>query len=324
MIRTVEKIKPEAQEMRAVFASVMDEMAEKDSRVMYLDCDLMNSIGMTKFSKKYPEQTINCGIQEANMIGVAAGMSATGLIPFAHTFGTFATRRVMDQVFLSAAYARLNVRIIGSDPGVTASLNGGTHMPLEDMGLMRCIPEITILEPTDSVMLADLLRQTKDLYGVFYIRLSRKVAEQVFREDSSFAIGQAAPVLEGSDVTLFASGICVADAVKAAGILKAEGISAAVSNLFTIKPLDEQAVLRAAVETGAIVTIENHNVIGGLGSAVAEALAQNHPAPLERVGVQDHFGEVGEVDYLKTAFHMQPEDIAAAARKAIRRKAEQK
>ena len=321
MYKVMEKIQPEKHEMRAVFAEVMEELAEADRRVMYLDCDLMNSIGMSKFAKKRPERTVNCGIQEANMIGVAAGMSATGLIPFAHTFGTFASRRVMDQVFISAAYAKLNVRIIGSDPGVTASTNGGTHMPLEDIGMMRCVPEVTIIEPTDSVMLADVLRQTKDKYGVFYIRLSRKVAEQVYQEGSTFEIGRAAPFRDGKDVTIFASGICVDDAVKAADMLAADGISAAVSNIFTIKPIDRDAIALAAKTTGAIVTAENHSILGGLGSAVAEVLAETVAAPLERIGVRDHFGEVGSVDYLKKAFGMTPEDIAKAARKAIQRKA---
>ena len=174
MFKICKEIKNEELEMRQVFAKVMEELASKDDRVVYLDGDIMNSIRMVEFSKKYPERTINCGIQEANMIGVAAGLSATGLIPFAHTFAPFASRRVMDQVFVSCAYAKLNVRIIGSDPGITAGSNGGTHMPLEDIGMMRCVPNVTIIEPTDSNVLADMLRQTKDMYGVFYIRLSRK------------------------------------------------------------------------------------------------------------------------------------------------------
>lgn len=318
----VEKaVVPEQREMRAMFADTMDAMAGEDGRVVYLDCDLMNSIGMTPFSKKYPAQTVNCGIQEANMVGVAAGMSATGLIPFAHTFGTFASRRVMDQVFVSAAYAKLNVRIIGSDPGVTASTNGGTHMPLEDIGMMRCVPEVTILEPTDSVMLADLLRQTKDRYGVFYIRLSRKVADKIFTDGSTFMIGRAAYLRDGSDVTIFASGICVADALKAADILADAGIRAAVSNMFTIKPVDRQAIVEAAEKTGAVVTVENHSVIGGLGSAVAEVLAETVCAPLERVGVRDRFGEVGSVEYLKKTLGIGVDDIVAAAKKAVARKA---
>ena len=320
MYKVCEKIETEAVEMRSVFAQVMEEMQAKDSRLIYMDADLMNSIGMAKYWKEHPEKTINCGIQEANMIGVAAGMSATGLIPFVHTFGTFASRRVMDQVFVSAAYAKLNVRIIGSDPGITASLNGGTHMPFEDMGMMRCIPEITILEPTDSVMLADMIRQTKEKYGVFYIRLSRKKCEKIYEDGSSFEIGKAAKVRDGKDVTIFATGICVAEAVKAAELLEKEGISAAVSNMFTIKPIDKDAVIEAAKNTGAVVTAENHNIINGLGSAVAEVLAENVCVPLERIGAEDCFGEVGPVDYLRERFEMTAEDIAKAAKRAISRK----
>ena len=310
----------EAQEMRAVFAEVMEELSQQDDRVVYLDADIINSIGMTKYWKAHPERTVNCGTQEANMIGMAAGMSATGLIPFTHTFGCFATRRVMDQVFLSAAYAKLNVRIIGSDPGVTAALNGGTHMPFEDMGLMRCIPEVTILEPTDSVMLADLLRQTKDLHGVFYIRLSRKKVQKIFADGSTFTIGKAAKLRDGNDVTIFATGISVADALRASDMLAAEHISAGVTNLFTIKPIDREAIAEAAQSTGAIVTAENHNVIGGLGSAVAEVLAETTPCALERVGVHDRFGEVGDVEYLKKTLHLTAEDIVLAAKRAIARK----
>lgn len=320
MYKVCEKIETEAVEMRSVFAQVMEEMQARDSRLIYMDADLMNSIGMAKYWKEHPDKTINCGIQEANMIGVAAGMSATGLIPFVHTFGTFASRRVMDQVFVSAAYAKLNVRIIGSDPGITASLNGGTHMPFEDMGMMRCIPEITILEPIDSVMLADMIRQTKEKYGVFYIRLSRKKCEKIYEDGSSFEIGKAAKIRDGKDVTIFATGICVAEAVKAAKLLEKEGISAAVSNMFTIKPIDKDAIIEAAKNTGAVVTAENHNIINGLGSAVAEVLAENACVPLERIGAKDCFGEVGPVDYLRERFEMTAEDIAKAAKRAISRK----
>lgn len=320
MYKVCQKIETEAVEMRSVFARVMEEMQAEDRRLIYMDADLMNSIGMANYWKAHPEKAINSGIQEANMIGVAAGMSATGLIPFVHTFGTFASRRVMDQVFVSAAYAKLNVKIIGSDPGITASLNGGTHMPFEDMGMMRCVPEITIIEPTDCVMLADMIRQTKEKYGVFYIRLSRKKCEKIFEDGSTFEIGKAAKVREGKDVTIFAAGICVAEAVKAAELLEQEGIQAAVSNMFTIKPIDREAVIEAAKTTGAIVTAENHNIINGLGSAVAEVLAENTYAPLERIGAKDCFGEVGPVDYLKKRFEMTAEDIAKAAKKAISRK----
>ena len=319
-IKIAKNITTEEKEMRAVFAEVMDEMAAKDDRVIYFDADLMNSIGMTGFSKKYPERTINCGIQEANMIGTAAGISATGFIPFVHTFGCFATRRILDQIFVSAAYAKLNVRIIGSDPGITAAYNGGTHMPLEDLGLMRAIPEVTVIEPVDTVMLADVLRQTKDMYGVFYIRLSRKKAERLYEEGSTFDLGKAVTLKEGNDVTIMATGIMAAEALRAAEQLKKEGISARVLNIFTLKPIDTDAVIKAAMETGAIVTAENHNMINGLGSAVAEVLAENCPVPMERVGVRDIFGEVGSMEYLKERFRLTAEEITDRAKKAISRK----
>lgn len=316
----VDAIKPEAVEMRATFARVMDELAAQDPRVIYLDCDVINSIGMTPYSVKYADRALDCGIQEANMIGVAAGMSATGLIPFTHTFGSFAARRVIDQVYISAAYAKLNIRMIGSDPGVTAAYNGGTHMPIEDMGLLRTIPGVTVLEPVDSVMLADMLRQTKDMFGVFYLRLSRKVADQIYAEGSTFTIGKATTLRTGSDVTIFATGICVADALHAADTLAGEGIAAAVSNMFTIKPVDAEAVIAAAAHTGAIVTAENHSIVNGLGSAVAEVVVEHCPVPVERVGVRDRFGEVGDVTYLKKTLGITADDIAAAARRAVHRK----
>lgn len=318
--KMVDKIYTEDKEMRTVFAQVMDELVEKDDRVLYFDADLMNSIGMTAFSKKHPDRTINCGIQEANMIGVAAGTSAVGMIPFIHTFGCFATRRIHDQIFVSAAYAKLNVRIIGSDPGITAAYNGGTHMPLEDMGLMRAIPEVTVIEPVDTVMLADVLRQTKDMFGVFYIRLSRKKAEKIYEDGSTFKIGKAITLREGKDVTIIATGIMVAESLRAADLLQTEGISARVLNVFTLKPIDSAEIAKAAKETGAIVTAENHNIMNGLGSAVAEVLAQYCPAPLEKIGVQDIFGEVGSMEYLKVKFKLTATDIAASAKKAISRK----
>lgn len=318
--KVMETIAPEDREMRVVFAEKMDEFAQKDEKVVYLDADLANSIKMTPFSKKYPERFINCGIQEANMVGVAAGMSAVGLKPFAHTFATFASRRVMDQVFISGAYAKLNIRLFGSDPGVTASMNGGTHMPFEDIGMMRCVPEVTILEPTDSVMLADLMEQTKDLWGVFYIRLSRKIAQKIYKDGAKFTIGKAEKLRDGKDVSIFATGICVAEALKAEKILKEKGISAAVYNMFTIKPIDAEAVIEAAKATGAVVTAENHNIINGLGSAVAEVLSENCCVPLERVGVKDKFGEVGDVNYLMKTFELTAEDIVTKAERAISRK----
>ena len=293
---------PEDQLMRDVYCRTLIDLARQDSRIVVLDADLMKSIGTIPFQEAFPDRTFNCGVQEANMIGIAAGLSATGKIPFAHSFGTFATRRCFDQAFLSAAYARLNVRIVGSDPGITAAFNGGTHMPLEDMGIMRHIPGITIIEPVDSAMLQYVLKETVNPYGIYYIRLLRRNAVKIYDEGSSFEIGKAVPLREGNDVAIFATGIMVAEALQAAEMLAGEGISAAVINVFTLKPIDREAIIHYAEKTGAVVTAENHNIIGGLGSAVAEVLAEHLPTPLERVGCRDHFGEVGPVEYLKQVF----------------------
>lgn len=306
--------------MRDVYANTLIELANGDKRVVALEADLMNSMGMKAFLKAHPDRTFNCGVQEANMIGVAAGLSATGKIPYAHTFGPFATRRCYDQIFISAAYAKLNVRIVGSDPGITAAYNGGTHMPFEDMGIMRNIPDITILEPVDNVMLQDILRQVKDLYGVFYIRLMRKQPVRIYEEGSKFSIGKGITLREGKDLTLIASGILTADALEAARLLEEQGIFARVVNLFTWKPIDRELVEKCAKETGALVTVENHNIVGGLGSAVAEALCETAPVPLERVGCLDRFGEVGPQDYLQKVFKMTAKDIMDKAVAVIKRK----
>lgn len=306
--------------MRDAYAETMTELVKENPRIVYLEADLMNSIGMVGFSKEFPDNAINCGVQEANMIGVAAGMSAVGLIPFTHTFGCFATRRALDQIFLSGAFARTNIRMLGSDPGVTAAYNGATHMPFEDIGSLRSIPNITIIEPTDSVMLRDMVKQTAKMDGIFYIRLSRKNAVKVFEDNATFDIGKAAKIKEGTDVTLIASGICVDESMKAAEILEEKGIDAAVLNIFTIKPVDRDAIEEAAKTTGAIVSVENHNIHNGLGSAVAEVLAETTPVPMERVGIQDVFGQVGSVDYLKEQYGLTAENIAKQAEKVISRK----
>ncbi len=320
MFKLVDTILPETKEMRKVLCETMMEMAKEDPSVVYFDCDVMNSIGMVPFAKEYPGRAVNCGIQEANMVAAAAGASATGLKPFTHTFGPFAARRVIDQVYISAAYAGLNVRMLGSDEGISAAYNGGTHMPIEDVGLMRTIPNITVLDATDTAMFRDLLRQTKDMYGVFYIRFPRAITPKIYEDGSTFEIGKAARLREGNDVTIFCSGILVADALRAADMLAAEGITAAVSNIFTLKPIDRDAVIEAARNTGAIVTAENATVINGLGSAVCDVLAETIPTPVEKIGVPDRFGEVGSIDYLKRIFHMTAEDIVEAAKRAVARK----
>lgn len=228
-----EKLSNDPVEMRSVFCDTLMELAGQNRDIMVLDADLMGAMGTKPFAKAFPEQTVDCGIQEANMMGVAAGLSAAGKIPFAHTFAPFATRRACDQIFVSGAYAKLNVKIVGSDPGITAALNGGTHMPFEDMGIMRGIPTMTVLESVDTVMLRDLMRQIAGVYGMHYMRLVRKTTVRVFRDGATFDIGKAVPLREGTDVTIIASGFCVAEALKAAAALQEQGVSARVLNIFS-------------------------------------------------------------------------------------------
>jgi len=306
--------------MRDACCQTLMDLAEKNKDIVVLDSDLVNSSGLKPFFKFFPDRAIECGIAEANMIGIAAGLSSVGKVPFAHSFGCFASRRVCDQIMISCSYAKLNVRIIGSDPGVTAAKNGGTHMPFEDMGVLRSIPDITLIEPTDPVMMKDIIRQLVDVYGVYYIRMVRKEATSVYKEGSTFEIGKGNLLVDGKDVTIFASGIMVEEAVKASTILKTEGISARVVDMFTWKPIDAEMVERCARETGCFVTAENHNIVGGLGSAITEAAVKTCPVPVEMVGVQDRFGQVGSVDFLKKEYNLTAMDIIDAARKAVARK----
>jgi transketolase len=308
--------------MREAYCETLIELALKNEDIVALDADLVSSSGMKPFFSRFPERGIQCGVAEANMIGIAAGLSAMGKIPFAHTFGCFATRRVCDQIMISAAYAKQNVRIVGSDPGVTAAYNGGTHMPFEDMGVLRSIPGITLLEPTDPVMLADLLTQLVDLKGVFYIRMARKNTAAVYQEGSTFEIGRGNILREGEgkDATIIASGIMVAEALAAAAILATDGIKVAVVDMFTWKPMDVGLVEDCARKTGAIVTAENHNVVGGLASAVADAVCATYPVPIETVGVKDRFGQVGTEDFLREEYNLTAADIVEAVERVLARK----
>lgn len=310
----------EAREMRAVYCQTLQELARENDRICILDADLVGSSGVKPFFQEFPDRAVDCGIQENNMIGVAAGLSAAGMIPFAHSFGPFASRRCVDQIFISCAYAKANVRIVGSDPGVTAAYNGGTHMPFEDMGTLMSIPKITLVEPTDSVQLRWLLQTLEKEYGVYYIRLLRKNAVGVFEEGSQFQLGKLARLREGADAAVVCSGIMVGEALKAAALLEQEGIRIAVLNAFTWKPMDDETLAEYARSCGCVVTAENHNILGGLGSAVANSLSRSCPVPVEMVGVEDAFGEVGTEDFLRKRFDLTAEHIVRAVRAAMARK----
>lgn len=307
-------------QMRDAYIDALMELAEDNPKIVVLDADLMNSNSTIKFMRRFPERAINVGVQEANMLGVAAGLAAVGKIPFTHTFACFNARRALDQIYMSVAYAKLPVKIVGTDPGVTAAFNGGTHMSLEDVGFMRGIPTMTVIEPVDNVMVLAILPQVVEMDTPVYLRVNRKEPVKIYEPGTEFTIGKGKVLRDGEDVTIIATGIMVPEALKAGEALAEEGISARIINIFTIKPLDEELVLQAARETGAIVTAENHNVINGLGSAVAEVVAQHYPVPVERVGVQDLFGEVGSVEYLMKRFGLTSEEIVAKAKRALQRK----
>ncbi len=310
----------DAMEMRQVYGETLVKLGTENRKIVVLDADLMRANGTMVFKQKFPERTFDIGVAEQNMVCIAAGLSAYGYIPFAATFTPFATRRVADQVMLSVAYAKQNVRIVGTDPGVTAELNGGTHMCFEDVGIMRTIPDMTIFEPVDATQLEKAIPQIVDHYGPVYIRLFRKQAYKVFDASYRFKLGKADTIIEGKDVVIFATGIMVKHSLEAAEALKQEGISAKVVNIHTIKPLDVEGVVKAASETGAVITAENHNILNGLGSAVAEAFVENCPVPMKRIGIKDRFGEVGMLDYLEKRFELTAVDIGVAVKEVISKK----
>ncbi len=313
--------KREAAELRLAYSDLLIEYGKADDRICVVEADLMSSASTQRFKNIYPDRLINVGVAEADMISVAAGLSAMGKVPFTHTFSAFATRRCCDQVTISVAYAGLNVKMVGSDPGISAELNGGTHMSFEDIAIMRNIPGMVIFEPIDSVQLKKVFPQIIKHYGPLYIRLFRKNAWSVFGDHDSFELGKGHMLRQGEDVTIVASGIMVKEALDAAECLSAEGIDAEVINIHTIKPLDEKMILESTAKTRCCVTAENASVINGLGSAVADCVTNKQPCPVLKIGVQDRFGEVGELPYLQKELHLTAADIAQKAKEAIAVKA---
>lgn len=303
------------------YVDAMLGVMEQDKTISHIDCDLMGCINSGKLLKAFPDRTFNAGIAEQNAMGVASGMAATGMKVFVHSFGCFAARRMFDQAFLAAGYSELPVHVIGSDPGVTAAFNGATHMPFEDCALYMTIPNAVVIDSCDYVQTKSLTEQLAKCDKPSYMRLIRKDCVQVYGDGSQFEIGKGVTLRNGSDVTIIASGIMVDEALKAAELLEsAQKISARVLDIHTWKPLDEDLILKAAAETGCIVTAENHQVSCGLGSAVANLLSQKCPTPLERIGIQNRFGQVGPQAFLMEQYNLTAKDIAAAAVKAMSRK----
>ena len=319
-ITLIGKHEKDSRANRDGYVEAMLEMMAENDKLVHIDCDLMGCINTGKLLKAYPERTFNAGIAEQNAMGVAAGMAATGLTVFAHSFGCFASRRMFDQAFLAAGYSELPVHVIGSDPGVTAAFNGATHMPFEDCALYMTIPNAVVIDSCDFAQTKSLTKKLAADNRPSYMRLIRKGFTTVYADGSEFEIGKGVTLKTGTDVTIIASGIMVDEALKAEELLAKDGISARVIDMHTWKPLDEEIIIRAAQETGCIVTAENHQVSCGLGSAVSNVLTEKCLVPLECIGIQNRFGQVGPQDFLMKEYNLTAEDIAAAAKKAIARK----
>ena len=303
-------------EMRAMYAQCLGELMEQDEKLVLLDADLSKACGTFPLRKRFPDRIYDCGVAEQNMISIAAGLASYGYKPWAESFAPFATRRVCDQIAISVCYAKRNVKIVGTDPGIAAELNGGTHMSLEDMGVVRSIPGLVVFEPTDTVQLQAAMPVLHAYEGPVYMRMNRKEFPTVFPEGYRFDLFKADLLRAGTDVTILAAGLMVSESLQAAETLAAEGISCEVINVHTIKPIDRETILASAKKTGVIVTAENHNVIGGLRSAVLEALAHD-PVPVWAVGAEDRFGEVGKLPYLKEALGLNAAHAAAVVREAV-------
>ena len=303
-------------EMRAVYAECLAQMMEQDRHVCVLDADLAKASGTRALYERFPKQMFDCGVAEQNMASIAAGLASYGFKPWIETFTPFATRRICDQIAISISYAKQNVKIVGTDPGISAELNGGTHMSMEDIGVVRSIPGLVIFEPVDERQLRAAMPVLNAYEGPVYMRLFRKVQPVVFPEDYTFELFKADTLREGKDLSIFVSGMLTKDCLDAAEILKAEGIDAEIINVHTIKPVDRETVLASARKTGAVLTVENHNVIGGLHSAILETLAQEK-LPVCAVGVPDRFGEVGKIPYLREVMGLTVENIVEQAKKAV-------
>ena len=305
---------------RSGFGAGLLELGEKNPNVVALCADLTGSLKMDAFEKKYPERFFQVGIAEANMIGLAAGLTIGGKIPYTGTFANFSTGRVYDQIRQSVAYSGKNVKICASHAGLTLGEDGATHQILEDIGLMKMLPGMVVINPCDYNQTKAATIAIADYNGPVYLRFGRPKVPNFTPADQKFEIGKALHLIEGTDVSIFATGHLVWKAIQAAEILHEKGISAEVINIHTIKPLDENAVITSVKKTGCVVTAEEHQMNGGLGDSIAQLLTRNLPSPLEMVAVNDSFGESGTPDELMVKYGLDTPNIVEAALKAIARK----
>lgn len=305
---------------REAYGAALAELGEKYKDVVVLDADLSKSTKTNDFKKKYPERFFNMGISEQDLLGTAAGFATCGKIPFASTFAMFATGRAFEQIRNSIAYPKLNVKIAATHAGITLGEDGASHQAIEDVAIMRAVPNMTIINPADALSTRKAIEAAILHNGPMYIRLGRLGVPEVYKNDIDFEIGKGIILEEGRDVTIIAAGFMVHIALEASAMLNEEGISAEVIDMHTIKPIDKELIINSAKKTGAIVTAEEHNIIGGLGGAVAEVLCEEYPVPMVRVGIKDVFGQSGKPMELVDLYGISPKDVAEAAKQAIEKK----
>jgi len=305
---------------RDAYGDALVSLGKKRNDVVVLDADLSGSTKTSKFAKMFPDRFFNIGIAEQDMMGTAAGLAIGGKLPFVSTFAVFATGRAWEQVRQSICYPNLNVKIVASHSGVTVGEDGGSHQSVEDIAVMRVIPHMTVIVPADGPETLQAIEAVAEYKGPCYVRVGRNKVPTLFGADYKFKIGKAHVFNEGKDAAIIATGIMVADALRARDLLKAEGIDVGVIDMSTIKPLDADAVVAAAKRCGAIVTAEEHSIIGGLGGAVAEALAESMPVPMARIGIKDTFGTSGDQEALLRHYGLSAGDLAAAVKEVIKKK----
>ena len=303
---------------RESYGKALVELGKENPNVVVLDADLAAATKTGMFKKEFPERHIDCGIAECNMMGIAAGFAAAGMIPFASSFAMFAAGRAFEQVRNSIGYPHLNVKIGATHAGITVGEDGATHQCNEDIALMRTIPGMTVIVPSDDVEARAAVKAAAAMEGPVYMRFGRLAVPVINDEDYKFEIGKGCVLKEGTDVAIIANGLCVAESLEAAKKLEAEGISAKVINMATVKPLDEELVLAAAKETGKVVTVEEHSVIGGLGSAVCDVLSEKLPTPVLKIGVNDVFGHSGPAVELVKEFGLDGDSIAAKVKDFVK------
>ncbi len=294
---------------RESYGNALKELGATNENIVVLDADLANATKTEIFKKAYPDRFFDCGIAEGNMMGIAAGLSTTGLIPFASTFAMFAAGRGYEQIRNSIGYPHLNVKIAATHGGISVGEDGASHQCLEDLALMRTIPGMVVMCPSDDVEARACVKAAVDYVGPVYMRFGRSATPVINPEDYHFEIGKGHVLKEGKDVTIIANGLCVSSALEAAELLKNDGIDAEVINICTIKPLDEELVVQSAKKTGKVVTAEEHSIIGGLGGAVAECLSEKCPTPMYRIGIRDRFGESGPAAELIHKYQLDGEGI---------------